>query len=283
MRSTLRPQNKCGSCGHTWHPRGTDQSPKCPACGSRSTRIVAPSLIASAVAGLIFLWAISTRDNHQAPDASVAPETNDSLPADASNELASSPTPATLCERAELRYPREALRDGQQGQAVVLLTWNAAGEIVNVVLQTSTGSRELDRAALSTARRSRACPGTEGQGLLALDFVLNDEGSGELTEADKAHTPDAEAQRLDLNQLPDGVFLHPATLTDFKGSVVVQSKASLLGENVAVLSAGTRVLASAKEGKWIMVKTSEGHVGYVRGRQLDFGTSSDSGSSDVPL
>ena len=238
MRNTLRPQNKCGSCGYTWHPRGKNQSPRCPACGSGSTRIVAPSLIASALAGLVFLWAISTRDNHQATDANVLPETSDSLPGDASNELASSPMPATLCERAELRYPREALRHGQQGQAVVLLTWNAAGEVVDVVLQTSTGSRELDRAALSTARRSRACPGTEGQGLLALDFVLDDEGSGELTETDNDHALDAEATGPHLNQLPDGVFSHPATLTDFKGSVVVQSKPSLLGENVAVLAAG---------------------------------------------
>lgn len=282
MRNTLRPQNKCGSCGYTWHPRGKNQSPKCPACGSRSTRIVAPSLIASALAGLVFLWAISTRNSDQVADASTAPDTNDSLPADASGQLASSPMPAMLCERAELRYPREALRHGQQGQAVVLITWNTTGQIVNVVLQTSTGSRELDRAALSTARRSRACPGAEGQGLLTLNFVLGSEGSGELTETDKGHVPDAEAKRLDPNQLPDGMFSHPATLKDFKGSVVLQSKASLFGENVGVLATGTRVLASAKEGKWIMVKTSEGHVGYVRGRQLDFDASSHSDPTYAP-
>lgn len=33
--STLRPQNFCGNCGHSWFPRGTDYSPRCPNCGRR--------------------------------------------------------------------------------------------------------------------------------------------------------------------------------------------------------------------------------------------------------
>lgn len=30
--TTLRPLNQCGYCGHTWYPRGTDYSPRCPFC-----------------------------------------------------------------------------------------------------------------------------------------------------------------------------------------------------------------------------------------------------------
>jgi predicted RNA-binding Zn-ribbon protein involved in translation (DUF1610 family) len=32
-RTTLRPQNSCGWCGHTWYPRGSHYSPRCPNCG----------------------------------------------------------------------------------------------------------------------------------------------------------------------------------------------------------------------------------------------------------
>ena len=34
MATTKRPQNKCGSCGYTWYPRGKSVSNKCPNCGS---------------------------------------------------------------------------------------------------------------------------------------------------------------------------------------------------------------------------------------------------------
>lgn len=30
---TLRPQNRCRACGHTWYPRGSNLSRKCPNCG----------------------------------------------------------------------------------------------------------------------------------------------------------------------------------------------------------------------------------------------------------
>lgn len=32
MNKTLRPQNKCQSCGHTWYPRGKNVSAQCPNC-----------------------------------------------------------------------------------------------------------------------------------------------------------------------------------------------------------------------------------------------------------
>jgi hypothetical protein len=35
QRSTLRPHNYCGACGHSWYPRGHDYSPRCPHCGRR--------------------------------------------------------------------------------------------------------------------------------------------------------------------------------------------------------------------------------------------------------
>ena len=59
-------------------------------------------------------------------------------------------------------------------------------------------------------------------------------------------------------------------MEDFKGQVVLQSKPSMMGDNVAKLAAGSPVRASAREGKWGLIKTYDGKVGYVRGRQLKF-------------
>lgn len=36
---TRRPQNICKSCGHTWYPRGSNISLKCPNCGSMNTGV----------------------------------------------------------------------------------------------------------------------------------------------------------------------------------------------------------------------------------------------------
>lgn len=42
MAATKRPQNKCKSCGNTWHPRGKNISSKCPNCGSNHVSVVWP-------------------------------------------------------------------------------------------------------------------------------------------------------------------------------------------------------------------------------------------------
>lgn len=40
--STLRPQNWCSRCEHTWYPRGSNRSASCPNCGSRAVNVVVP-------------------------------------------------------------------------------------------------------------------------------------------------------------------------------------------------------------------------------------------------
>lgn len=37
-RATKRPLNKCGSCGHTWYPKGRSLSVRCPECRSTDTK-----------------------------------------------------------------------------------------------------------------------------------------------------------------------------------------------------------------------------------------------------
>lgn len=77
---------------------------------------------------------------------------------------------------------------------------------------------------------------------------------------------------LDANQSPNlqGDFLLDATLTDKRGEIVLQSKASIFSKNVSVLASGTPVRAEPTSGEWIRILTSDGLVGYVRRKQLVF-------------
>ena len=40
MAATLRDQNVCYDCRHTWYPRGKDLSTRCPNCGSHDVHYV---------------------------------------------------------------------------------------------------------------------------------------------------------------------------------------------------------------------------------------------------
>jgi len=56
MSSTKRSQNKCGSCGYTWYPRGKDKSLKCPNCGGNKVSITGRGGL---ILGFIFVgWLI---------------------------------------------------------------------------------------------------------------------------------------------------------------------------------------------------------------------------------
>ena len=276
MRKTIRPQNKCGTCGYTWYPKGKDQSHRCPKCQSTSTRIVGPTIGATALAVVVYVvFSMFRGGGSSDPAPAVAPpspsEQDAALSMESAVGLKASPLlPAALCERPTLTYPRQALLKGQEGTTVVLLRWNEAGEILDVTVQTSSGSPELDRAAITDARRARACPGAAGEGTLALDFSLEGQpGTAEVESPDAAPTQTS-GDAGDLSHLPNSTFAYEATLEDFKGQVVLQSKPSMMGDNVAKLAAGSPVRASAREGKWVLIKTYDGKVGYVRGRQLKF-------------
>jgi hypothetical protein len=39
-KGPMRPQNRCRACGHSWYPRGSNFSPRCPRCGA--DRTIAP-------------------------------------------------------------------------------------------------------------------------------------------------------------------------------------------------------------------------------------------------
>lgn len=276
MGKTIRPQNKCGSCGYTWYPKGKNQSHRCPKCQSTSTSIVGPSIGATVLAVAVYVVysmfggsGSSDPKPASAPQVSSEPET--ALSMESGVGLKSSPLlPAALCEKPVLAYPRQAMVDGVEGTTVVLLRWNEAGEIIDTTVQTSSGSRDLDRAALTAARRARACPGAAGEGTLALDFKLDTHPDTEETEQVQSASVSTPQRDGDFSHLPNATFAYEATLDDFKGQVVVQSKPSVMGDNVAELPAGTQVRASAQEGKWVLIKTYDGKVGYVRGRQLKF-------------
>jgi hypothetical protein len=66
MGATKRPLNKCGSCGHTWYPKGRSVSVRCPVCKSSETKVAGPGIGVAVlvIAALVFLG--SRGSNHPA-------------------------------------------------------------------------------------------------------------------------------------------------------------------------------------------------------------------------
>ncbi|SIT45307.1 conserved hypothetical protein [Paraburkholderia ribeironis] len=67
-RATKRPLNKCGSCGHTWYPKGRSLSVRCPECRSTDTKKAG----AGVGAVVLFLAALAVfggkKESHPTPD-----------------------------------------------------------------------------------------------------------------------------------------------------------------------------------------------------------------------
>jgi protein TonB len=73
----------------------------------------------------------------------------------------------------ELMYPPEAIERGQQGEALVLLFLDEAGNVVAARLEASSGHAILDEAAVRAARTLRALPASAPrEALLPVRFRL---------------------------------------------------------------------------------------------------------------
>lgn len=93
-----------------------------------------------------------------------------SVPAAPPRPPAPPPPPANVAPSVDIsyknrnppKYPIQALRMGHQGLVMLAITINAAGGVVDVRVQQSSGYRELDRAAEEAARHWRFNPGLQG-------------------------------------------------------------------------------------------------------------------------
>ena len=123
----------------------------------------------------------------RAPTPSPMPATTDSATAlgqappatgeaDAVVASARTGTPQAI-DRVAPSYPPEALRNGERGTVVVRISVGADGVPVDVGIERSSRSRELDRAALDAARRWRVRPaasggqGSQGDVLVPFEFA----------------------------------------------------------------------------------------------------------------
>jgi protein TonB len=64
----------------------------------------------------------------------------------------------TTAIRREYSYPRAARRAGLTGKAVVEMTIDGEGNVIDVMLASSSGHELLDRAALESARSIKRVP-----------------------------------------------------------------------------------------------------------------------------
>ena len=71
-----------------------------------------------------------------------------------------------------LLYPPEAVRQGLEGEVVLLLKLAADGRIVGIEIASSSGHALLDQAAISAAGNIGALPGNPPQTLLPVSFRL---------------------------------------------------------------------------------------------------------------
>ncbi|NVJ50223.1 MAG: TonB family protein [Gammaproteobacteria bacterium] len=60
--------------------------------------------------------------------------------------------------RGKLEYPRKAFLNGEEGDALAIVTIDRDGEIQDVKLEERTGSRELDKAVIKVIRRAQPFP-----------------------------------------------------------------------------------------------------------------------------
>lgn len=108
------------------------------------------------------------------PDARVAADAA-SAPVAAPVELsASSPVPI---ESPSPRYPTRALRRGESGEVLLRIQVDARGVPAQVDVASSSGSRDLDRAAVAAAQRWRFRPamrdGTPVAGVVNVPIAFN--------------------------------------------------------------------------------------------------------------
>jgi periplasmic protein TonB len=74
----------------------------------------------------------------------------------------------------ELLYPAEAIARGQEGEALVLLFLDEAGNAIAARVESSSGHALLDAAAVRAARTLRSLPGSAPrEALLPVRFRLN--------------------------------------------------------------------------------------------------------------
>lgn len=87
--------------------------------------------------------------------AAPPPRADEAPPARAPSQLASAPVPIS---QTPPKYPSRAMRRGEEGLVRVKVEVGADGEPTSVTVDTSSQSRELDRAAVDAVRRWRFRP-----------------------------------------------------------------------------------------------------------------------------
>ncbi len=111
------------------------------------------------------------------PKQSVQPSTQ-AQPAPQSPAKPVPRTPRAVVQQAQaqlmkqLLYPPEAIKQGLEGEVVLLLSLDAEGAITNIVVARSSGHALLDSAAMSAARGLGKLRADNRQLLLPVEFAL---------------------------------------------------------------------------------------------------------------
>jgi TonB family protein len=81
-------------------------------------------------------------------------------------------TPASIITRYEVPYPDEARAEHLEGTALARVMIDPDGNVVKVIIQKSTGSGILDKAAETVAQNSKYKPATDDCKNVASIYIM---------------------------------------------------------------------------------------------------------------
>ena len=223
--------------------------------------MVAPSVAGAMFIGFV-LWIGNRGEGSSSPISAPL-----SAPEVAEQRTDSVPGTVNWCAEPILRYtPSRFSQELQSLTTVVRLQWTHAGQVFGAIVEGASGDSLLDAAAIQAVTEARVCDDRAGEGIYAVQYTPEN-------IANNVAPPETSAKsELVAAAVPTPTVDFPliAELHDVDGEIVLQAKPSMFGKNVARLPQGMLVLASTREGKWILIRTIAGDLGYVRQRQLNF-------------
>lgn len=223
--------------------------------------MVAPSVAGAMFIGFV-LWIGNRGEGSSSPISAPL-----SAPEVAEQRTDSVPGTVNWCAEPILRYtPSKFSQELQSSTTVVRLQWTDAGQVFGAIVESASGDSLLDAAAIRSVTEARVCEDQAGEGIYAVRYTPGNSALNTAPPETSATSGLVPAAVL----TPTVDFPLIAELHDVDGEIVLQAKPSMFGENVAELPEGTFVLASTQEGKWILIRTNAGDMGYVRLRQLKF-------------
>ncbi len=176
-----------------------------------------------------------------------------------------SATAASAKAASDSIQAQELGSDASTSQGALSSVWGDSYNASNP--QPTTQSSDSSQSVAASAAEAA---GDTAAATVARDRASESDGNREI-QSDATQVRGNSAQEDTTSTAGENAaFPFPATITDSRGEVVLQSGPGITSSNVAKLRSGEDVMAASYDGDWIMVQTQDNKMGYVRRKQLEF-------------